>query len=52
MPQYIDAYYLVDARKSDIIYNFFQSFFSSGVKELAKDYPFPEFSDSPINLSG
>ena len=47
MPQYVDSYHLVDTRKLEIVYDFFSKYFPLGVEELAKDYPFPEFSDSP-----
>lgn len=50
MPQYIDSYYLVDTRRLDIVYDFFSRYFPLGLKELAIDYPFPEFSDYPDNV--
>lgn len=50
MPQYIDSYYLVDTRKLEIVYDFFSKYFPSGLKDLAIDYPFPEFSDSPEKI--
>ncbi|MDR4894663.1 MULTISPECIES: hypothetical protein [unclassified Chryseobacterium] len=47
MPQYIDSYYLVYNRKLDVVNDFFKKYFPAGGKELAADYPFPEFSDYP-----
>ena len=46
MPQYIDSYYLVDSRKSTIIYDFLDAF-SVDKKSLADDYPIPQYSDKP-----
>lgn len=50
MPQYIDSYYLVHTRKLNIIYDFFTKYFPLGLRELATDYPFPEFSDYPEKI--
>lgn len=47
MPQYIDSYYLVESRKLEVLCNFFAKYFPLGGKELATDYPFPQFSNHP-----
>ena len=49
MPQYIDSYYLIDSRKSEFVYDFFAKY-SHTRKELADDYPIPQFSDSPERI--
>ncbi len=46
MPQFIDSYYLVDTRESKIIYDFFEKY-SFVKKELADDYPVPQYSNYP-----
>lgn len=45
MPQYIDSYYLIDNRKPGVVYDFFTRYFPLGLKELATEYPFPQFYD-------
>lgn len=47
MPQYIDSYYLIGNRKFEMVSDFLANYFPLGWKELAIDYPFPEFSDYP-----
>ncbi len=44
MPQYLDLYFLVNDRKANIIKNFFYDY-SFEKKELAVDYPFPQYSE-------
>ncbi|MBL1220006.1 hypothetical protein JET18_04100 [Chryseobacterium sp. L7] len=44
MPQYIDSYYLVNQRSSCLIEKFFHDFAPSH-RELACDYPVPQYSD-------
>lgn len=44
MPQYIDSYYLIDDRNSNIKNDFFIDFSFTG-NELSEDYPIPQFSD-------
>lgn len=50
MPQYIDSYYLINSRKLEVVCDFFTKYFPLGGKELAVDYPFPEFSDHPEKI--
>lgn len=50
MPQYIDSYYLVDNRKLEVVRDFLKKYFPSGERELATDYPFPEFSEYPEKI--
>jgi len=44
MPQYIELYYLVDNRKSKIIFNFIEHY-SIVKEELADEYPIPQYSN-------
>lgn len=45
MPQYIDSYYLVDSRESNIIYNFIEKFCKK-IVETTDDYPLPQFAET------
>ena len=44
MSQYIESYYLVDNRESNVILNFIGTY-SIVKKELADEYPFPQYSN-------
>jgi hypothetical protein len=44
MPQYLDLYFLVDNRKTSTIRDFFNNY-AFIKKELADEYPIPQFSD-------
>lgn len=50
MSQYIDSYYLIDNRQFEIVCDFFAKYFPMGGRELATEYPFPEFSDDPERI--
>lgn len=49
MPQYIDSYYLIDSRESKIVDDFFENY-SFVKKQLADDYPIPQYSDNPVKV--
>lgn len=49
MPQYIDLYYLVNSRESEVVCDFFKDY-SFVKRELADDYPIPQYSDNPIKV--
>jgi len=49
MAQYIDCYFLIDGRNSDLVKIFLKKYLPVN-KESAEDYPIPLFSDHPVKI--
>lgn len=49
MPQYIDCYFLIDNRNTDLVNTFLKKYLPIN-KESASEYSVPLFSDNPTNF--
>lgn len=49
MPQYIDAYFLVENRSAEVVTNFLSNYVPAHTPS-AENYPVPLFSEQPVEI--